>query len=330
MSKPPRKSPGIGHNGDLADPAAIRKALAVEILDQELADKLRERRKKHRKAAEGQTVNLAQLDALFRKRKDPITTILSDIKATMHYAGAIFAPLKKQFDLFIEGSASVENQHAAHQAGLFAGLNGESPKPPPNLAGEDIQLWMEGHALGAGSRNEAEKEAKAEEKADSDRLKAMAEALASEPGTVIDGTGKGDPVAQVRAQAAADFNSDNPGVAQPDWSDFPGTPEGWSPEQLKVFQDWFATVPDGVGVAIAHAGVALAFKRARDAAAPPPPAEGEGFEASQEELDAQAGRPKPQTSQVPDPKEVDDAAKKLVASGFADTKPKRRLPGQKN
>lgn len=96
---------------------------------------------------------------------------------------------------------------------------------------------------------------------------------------------------------------------QPDWTGFPDPADvsAMSPDQMKAFERWFDLVPADLAPVIAHPGVLALFNTARSPGGPmaTAPTEGtdadaqggtgsgegtEGFEASPEELAAQAGR----------------------------------------
>lgn len=338
-----RKSPGVGRGENLAAPEAIRRALAIEILDQERLDREKEFRKRHRKGAELNGVVLQELDKLYRRREDSVQDIFADFKRALYYAGAIFRPLKQQYDLFIQASDSVEMQNAAYQAGLYAGMSNKPATPPANLSGEDAQLWLEGHGIGLKDRAAAEKERKEEEKKDAEERKAA-----------IDGTGKGDQAANVRAQAAADFAKDNPNVTAP--ADAKG------PDPVLVGDGIFdgdGKLPD---ISTGHAGKGERYMLASDdtyasgrraayvdgkpvgssipgkmpvyANHPPAVPADDGFEATPEELEAQSTRKAvkgaKQTGPEIDQDEVEKAAAKLKDSGFVPQKStRRRAPGEK-
>lgn len=341
-----KKSPGTGRGENLTSDEAILKALAVEILDQERLDREKEFRKRHRKAAEANGVVLPDLDALYKRREDPVSDILADMKRRMHYFGAFFKPIRQQFDMFVTASESIEAQNAAAMAGRLAGLNGKPATPPPNLTGEDAQIWLEAHGLATKARAAAEKERKEEEKKDADERKAEQ--------APVDGTGKGSAAAQVRAQAAADFAKDNPDVkapAEPEAAKgpdpvpagdgifdgdgkLPDTSTGYAGKgeryMLSTDETYAsgrrAAYEDGKPVGSSIPGKVPVY------ADHPPAVKDDGFEATEEELAAQAGRPSRQEGPEIDEAEIAAAAKKLKESGFVPEKPKRgarRLPGER-
>ena len=350
MTKSGRRSPAVGRGENLASHDAIRKALAMEILDQERLDREKEFRKRHRAGAEKSGVNLSKLDMLFKRREDQPNDILADIKSTMHYLGAVILPLRKQYDMFVTASESVEAQNAAWRAGEMAGLNGKPAQPPANLVGEDAQLWLEGHGIAAKVRAEVERERKAEEKAEAERIAAEK----AEAGAAIDGTNKGSTASQVRAQAAADFAKDNPDVkapAEPEAAKgpdpvpagdgifdgdgkLPDTSTGYAGKgeryMLSTDETYAsgrrAAYEDGKPVGSSIPGKVPVY------ADHPPAVKDDGFEATEEELAAQAGRPSRQEGPEIDEAEIAAAAKKLKESGFVPEKPKRgarRLPGER-
>lgn len=329
MAKSGRQSPGVGRagigdNSGMASYEAITKALAVEVIDQEEAAKLRELRKMHRKAAEGSRVDLSMLDILYRKRDDAISDIFAYIKGQMHYLGTIFTPLRAQVDLFMKASDSPEMQHAARHAGRMAGLKGEKGTPPPNLVGEDVQLWMQGYGDGSSARAEAQKERKRE------LSDILAQALQNaENGDVTDGTGKNGPGAppvvdpatkgasgrnkqaeQVGDQAAKDFAKDNPAQGlgdnvappQPDWTGFDVDPKAWTDAQNKAFNRWFDLVPATAVVAFKSPEqdhIAAHFKVMRDLADGALAAGGEAPKKDDPALDGDGAAPEPTAGHAP-------------------------------
>lgn len=343
MAKSTRKSPGVGRGENLASHDAIRTALAMEILDQERLDREKEFRKRHRAGAEKSGVNLSKLDGLFKRRDDQPSDILSDIKSTLHYMGALMMPLRKQYDMFVQASESVEMQNAAYRAGDMAGLTGKPAVPPPNLVGEDSQLWLQGHADGTKFRGTVERERKAEEKLEADRVAAEK----AEAQKMLDGTGGGDKVTQIRAQATADFAKDNPGVQLPAEVEaapagdgifdgdgkLPDTSAGHALKGDRYMLAADETMPSGRRAAYQDGkpvGSSIPGKMPVYADHPPA-AKDDGFEATAEELSAQKPRAQSQQGVDIDPDEVAKAAAKLKADGFVPEKmARRRLPGQKN
>lgn len=345
MAKNPRKSPGVGRGENLAGDDAILKALAVEVLDQEAAAKVKEMRKRHRSGAEKNGISLGDLDMLYKRREDPVQTILGDIKRMIHYMGAIFKPVRTQYDMFVTASESIDTQHAAALAGRMAGITGKPPRPPPNLVGEDAQIWLDSHSTAAKARREAEGERKAEEKALADTLAAALKADAN--GEVIDGTGKGDNVVQIRAQATADFAKDNPDVVIPNVDappqgdgifdgdgTVPPVVAGKAPAGERYMLATDDTLPsgrrsayqDGKPVGSSIPGKLHVYEEHAEAAA--------FDEASPAELKAQSTRQavtaaKQATDHIPTEEEIAAGARKLQETGFA-PKPKSRrgLPGE--
>lgn len=172
MAKTPRKSPGVGRQGDnLASQAAYRAALAVEILDKEKIAAANEIRKRHRKGHEKNGVVLADLDDLYKMRDMAFSEIVIWFKRKFNALGAVF-DLGTQFDLFTPTKAGKLDLAAFRQAGMMAGLHHKDRDPPPGLAGEEMNVWLAGYDEGYEARlaawqaqqeEEAEARAKAKE-----------------------------------------------------------------------------------------------------------------------------------------------------------------------
>ena len=100
MAKTPRKSPGVGREGDnLGSQAAYRNALAVEILDKEKIAEATEIRKRHRKGHEKHGVVLADLDDLYKMKDMAFSEIVVWFKRKFNALSAVF-DLGTQFELF--------------------------------------------------------------------------------------------------------------------------------------------------------------------------------------------------------------------------------------
>lgn len=319
-NKPKRASPkprGDGNGPALED---IEDALAMEILDQENLKLMREQRKSHRTMAEAKHVNLGQLDELYKRRDDTAGDIESYFKGLFRTFSAHFQEFV-EMDFFVRKTTKTEKASFGH-VGLMAGLKGEDPTVPPNLVGEEIQDYERGYRKGADARNRNKRTL-------ADTLAAV---LATAPGTVIDGT-TGKPLtkkqkAEVEAAAKAQFEAKQPDLEaqakapeaggegssikladQPDWSAYDDDPIKWAPEQSRAFRAWFDALPAGASVQIAHAGIRKAFSAARGDGVTAADVigvveGGDTFEASPEEIAAQAGR-KGGATDIDDPLVVD-------------------------
>ena len=251
MPKPKRASPNPGRDGSNGPaPDDILNALALEIIDQDQMALLRDRRKAHRKSAEGKLVDLKHLDRLYKMRDEPASEIEKMFRSMFTHMSAFWDDLT-QLDLFVRKSTKEAKAAFGHH-GMMAGLKGEDECPPPNLTPEESNEWMQGYDKGATARANAS-ETLAE---------TLAAALATPEGTVIDGTGKGGrslKAVAVADQAKADFTADQIAEAK----------------ATGVITD-----DDPLGVN-APATLGDQIKEA---------AGGDGFEASAEELAAQAPR----------------------------------------
>lgn len=317
-----RASPGVGHNGNLPEHGEIRAAMALEILFQEEKKKLNEKHKRARKGLEGKGIILAKLDDQVKRRDDTEQEVEQRFRTDWHYAGATHPGLSEQFDLFLPKKSAPEKRAALFHIGLMAALQGKEQTIVPTWSDDDRNQYLEGYGEGTAKREAA-------------RLGAFAEALAN-PGQVIDGTtgkvsaGKGPDkkakaakeAAAVGEQARADFNAEPPGeILQPDWEGFSDNPREWTEAQAAVFDGWLTAVPDGAVVRIAHKGVQVAWNEAMGVEQPTPKVEGdEGFEATPEELAAQATRTSVQEQRT---------AEEEAAENAPPPNPrKRRLPGE--
>lgn len=152
-----RSSPGVGRNegANLADPAAIRKALAIEVLDKERIKAATEMRKRHRKKAEGQGVVLADLDDLYKMKDMGLSEIVIWFRRKFNALGAVFQELGAQYELFTPAKGAKEVKAAHRHAGMMAGLAGKDALPPPGLEPAESNLWLEGHKEGHAARAEA-------------------------------------------------------------------------------------------------------------------------------------------------------------------------------
>lgn len=211
MAREPRSSPAVGRGkaGDNVSDSAIRNSLAVEILIQEKMAGLREERKRARKRAEGNGVNLSDLDALFKMRDKTDTEILSFFQGRMRTFGAFFQNLKVFFEPKTGQTDmwAVPNDQRAmiSHMGMMAGLKGEKAAPPPTYTQDEVQIWMEAFHSAAEERKAA-------------NMEILNEALVATDGKVVDGTPGAvteramQRVAEVREQAAGEFEEDNPDV----------------------------------------------------------------------------------------------------------------------
>lgn len=273
-----RASPGVGHN--LPEPADFRKALAVEILDQEEAKKLREKRKANRKAAEGKNVNLSDLDATYQHRDDTFEEIVVFIKRRLHGFAAVWTDLFEQFDLLAPKAEAPEVRGAIYHAGLMAGVTGKPNIPPPGMVGDALQKWQLGYNEGAQARDEAEKEKLAIWQKAIDNANA-GKVTDGKTGEAVDEKStkpKRSPKAQATAdQAAKDFAEDN----QPDWSGYSAMPAEWTDAQRKTAKAWVDSVPADFTPTIQHPGAKTFFdvqrqaQKTLDDAAPKEGGEGE-------------------------------------------------------
>lgn len=205
-----RASPGVGHNAgsELPKQADFRFHLAMEVLDQEEMAKIRERRKKHRKGAEGKGIVVEDLDRLYKMKDLTPDEVLHWFKRQWNALGSLFSDLNEQFNLFAPKPSAPEERAAFEHAGFMAGIQGKPAVAPPNMVGDNLQKWMKGHGEGAAFRVEAERQ----------RLEEISQALDNaDKGIVTDGTGKRTgrvkktEADKVRQQAQEDFKADNPG-----------------------------------------------------------------------------------------------------------------------
>lgn len=182
-----------------------RHALAMQALLGAEKDKMRERHKRIRKSIEAKGVILKDIDEAYRMKDMSDDEVIMWFKRKAASLGALFTGIVEQFDIFAPKANPTDRKLAFRHIGLMAGLDGKPATAPPNLAGADLNDWLEGHAEGAESR----------EAANADFLAAAMEN--AEKGIVTDGTVKGAKAKAktVGAQAAADFKADNPGVKLP-------------------------------------------------------------------------------------------------------------------
>lgn len=210
-----RASPGVGRDetSNGPSPEDIREALALEITDQEMMRALRERRKQHRKDAEGKLVVLADLDELYKHRDDEPDDIEAWFRRRWRAFGAVFSELT-QMDLFVRKSDGPQKATYAHQ-GMMIGLQGKACEAPDGLVGEDLQSFMGGFHDGNAARLKSQKTL-------ADHIAAAIRI--TESGGVVDGTGdtvkaveqktpkaklsKKAQAEAVRLQAQADFEAD--------------------------------------------------------------------------------------------------------------------------
>ena len=263
-----RASSGIGHNSgaEPSTPEDFRRALAIEILDQEEMAKIREKRKVNRKAAEGKRVLLPVLDNVYKHKDDTEDEIVIWFKNQLHGFSALFTDLGKQFGMFDAKPEATEVRGAARHHGFMAGITGKPNTAPPGTSGDRLQMWMEGWHEGHEARSDGEKE----------KLEIMRQALANaDAGKVTDGkTGeaiepkpaRGAKAKAVGDKAAKDFAEDS----MPDWSGYSNMPAEWGDEQRRVAKAWVDSVPIDVTPAIEHPGAKAFFDVQRTAGAGAP------------------------------------------------------------
>lgn len=176
MARTPRKSPGVGRDGDnLGDPAAYRNALAMEVLDKERIAAATELRKRHRKGYEKHGVVLADLDDLYKMKDFTDEEIITWFKRKFNALGAVFQKVAEQFDLFAPKKGAPERIAAFRHQGMMAGISGKDAAPPPGLAADESNEWMEGHREGHSARALAWAEQQEEAQAEAQRRKDEAE-----------------------------------------------------------------------------------------------------------------------------------------------------------
>src|SRR5437899_3831394 len=98
MPRTKRASPGIGHGDNLPDSAAVRAALATEVIFQQKKEALREQHKRARKGMEANGVPLADLDTLYKLRDEPDSEIEAWFRRKFAVLGAVFSSLGEQVD----------------------------------------------------------------------------------------------------------------------------------------------------------------------------------------------------------------------------------------
>lgn len=114
-------------------------------------------------------------------------------------------------------------------------------------------------------------------------------------------------------------------LARPDFHSWDEDWEKWTGSQDMEFRRWFESLPADTTPAITHPGAVAMFNMLKEERDNRELAGGdEGFEMSEDELAAQAARPSRQAAETPDPREVDEAARKLQDSGFTDSPAKGR------
>lgn len=197
MARGKRQSPGIGragHNSGLPSHDDVRTALAIEMIFEEEAKKLREKHKRARKKIEGMGVRLDDLGDL-KSMRDMTGNEIEDLfKRRWHLAGAIHPDKYEQLDIFAAKPSAPEKRAANYTMGLLAGLQGKELDIPLMVVGDDRDQMIQGHNEGRERRERA-------------KLDILAEALDPvNEGKVTDGT-----TATVGARAAQDFASDNGG-----------------------------------------------------------------------------------------------------------------------
>jgi hypothetical protein len=208
MTKSKRSSPATGRDSNGPSEEAILKALATEVMDQEVMAEVKERRKRNRKRAEADGVSLAHLDKVYKMRDEPASEVEKFFRLQWQHFSAFFTDLAEQLDLFVP-KLSVERRSAHRHVGKMAGLTGKPGKAPDGLTPDEVNMWMDGWHDGDWAR-EASKDAS---------LEAMKEALENaDKGIVTDGTKgrKNGKAKEVAMKAADDFYDDNPEVTRPE------------------------------------------------------------------------------------------------------------------
>jgi hypothetical protein len=312
VAKGKRTSPGIGragHNSGLPSIADVRTALAIEMVFEEEAKKLREKHKRARKRIEGMGVRLDDLSFLKGMRDKTGTEVVDEFKRHWHLVGAIHEDQTEQLDIFAPRPSAPEVRHAHYTMGLMAGLQGKELEIPPMIQGDDRDQMIKGHNEGREKREAA-------------RLLTLEEALGNaEDGKVTDGTGKGKgTAAKVGEQAAADFAKDQAAAGADDplvvngeryatirqanaarsrlqkrqeedavamnpedgrrskfWDAFPEDSAAWTEEQRDAFCTWFDKLPADAVVEIDHAGAAAEYARLKEATSQADVVEASGF-----------------------------------------------------
>lgn len=156
MARQPRKSPGVGHNSDaLPDESAYRLGLAMFVLMTEEMDKLKERQKRLKKRTiEGAGIAIDDVKTMYSMRDQSLPEVVHWLKRKMHSLGSMLG-VKFQLDFF---KPNLEASEALKFKGMLSGCAGEPCSPPTTLDNEERNLWIEGHGLGADSRNQAQSE----------------------------------------------------------------------------------------------------------------------------------------------------------------------------
>lgn len=197
------KPAGPGHNSDaLADQTDYRSALAMFVLiDQEKKSMNARHVRLRKRVCESKGIAQEDIKMMFKLKDEPLSDIVHHIKRKAHALGAMFGKAF-QLDMF---APDPENGEALCLKGTLAGVSGDSAAPPPTLTPEERNIWLEGHHLGAKSREATILEMSAEftEGEDGDY---------SESALTKRAKGKAKAVG---LQAAKDFADDNPGVGGP-------------------------------------------------------------------------------------------------------------------
>lgn len=193
-----RASPGVGRatigdNSGLPSHADVRTAVAIEMIFEEKAKKLREELKLARKRIESMKIN--KDDTTFLKGlRDKTGAEIEDLfKRQWHLVGAIHQDRYEQLDIFAPKPSAPERRAAHYTLGLLRGLQGKDLDIPPLTVGDDRQQMIDGYNEGR-------------ERFDAANAAILAQALDNAAnGKVTDGTGKAP---AVNEQAAADFAKD--------------------------------------------------------------------------------------------------------------------------
>lgn len=272
-----RKKPGVGHNSGLPDHQTILECLAAQVIMDQKMDALRQQRKTMRKGFESKTVSLEDLDRLNKMKDLSPSEIEGWLKRQANIFGAVFTDLNEQFDMFAPKAGAPERRGAYRIMGRLAAINGKECKAPPNVQGDDLQQFIEGHAEGVTARN-----------------KAMADALAAADAEKKDGKPKGESVNDKAARQFSEDNGDDPLMVagekyenmrqanaarkrlkdqidaateaaeagcQPDWKGYDDDPAKWSITQNQVFGAWYGALqPSAEPIQIEPAGVRKAYE----------------------------------------------------------------------
>jgi hypothetical protein len=202
MAKPKKASPGVGvgHNSGAAqtDPRDMMRALAVYILDEEEAAKLREKRKLHSKAAQGKNVSAEDVKFMFSIKDLTGSELEQQLNRMILRISAVNPDLGQQLDLYVPKATTVQKA-AYRQTGMMAAIKGVPFQAPPGLSGDSLQELTDGYNIGAEYRQAAEDE----------RLEEMKKAIAKAEAEKKADKPVSEPAAKVAEKAQKDFVADN-------------------------------------------------------------------------------------------------------------------------